>query len=65
VRSGPWKLVAPLREDTTPELYHLGNDPAESENLAGNAPETAERLLEAWSAWHADIVKSAKTAFKP
>ena len=67
VRSGPWKLIAPLREDAKPELYHLGNDPAESQSkdLAGNAPETVERLLKAWSAWQADVVKSAKTAFKP
>lgn len=67
VRSGPWKLVASLRDDAKPELYHLGNDPAESQskNLAGSAPETAERLLKAWSAWQAGVAKSAKTVSRP
>jgi len=38
VRQGPWKLIlfnTNRDENPRPELYHLGNDPGETRNLAG------------------------------
>ncbi|GIW39890.1 MAG: hypothetical protein KatS3mg076_0467 [Candidatus Binatia bacterium] len=49
VRAGPWKLV--LANPGNPrgldevELYHLGRDPGETENLASRMPEKVEELL--------------------
>lgn len=42
VRHGDWKLVrtqAAGKRDTTEELFHLANDPAESQNLAQQQPQ--------------------------
>ena len=60
MRRGPWKLMAPLRDGAAPELYHLGDDPAESKDLAAANPEVAARLLKAWEDWQVDVVKSAE-----
>lgn len=43
LRRGPWKLVA--REKKAPELYHIGNDPEESNNLAAKEPDRVKELL--------------------
>ena len=42
VRVGAWKLVR--NGDDPPELYHLGEDPGESRDLARRQPETVARL---------------------
>ncbi|WP_167547033.1 sulfatase [Stieleria maiorica] len=60
IRSGPWKLVQPLRNGSKAELYHLGNDPGERHNLADDKPELAEQLRQSWSAWDADVNESAR-----
>ena len=60
VRSGPWKLVARIADGTKPELYHLTNDPAESDNLAENMPQVTQRLLTAWENWQRDVTTSAR-----
>lgn len=51
LRSGPWKLSQYLDGDR--ELYHLGEDPHETENLAGRAAHAAElaRLVDRLEAW--------------
>lgn len=49
-RDGVWKLV---REDGGApwELYDLGADPCESEDLAARHPERVEEMAAAWAAW--------------
>ena len=39
MRSGPWKLHL-----AKTELYHLGNDIGESQNVAATQPEVVKRL---------------------
>ncbi len=50
IRVGNWKLVAAGAEAPW-ELYDLATDRGESRNLAGERPETALELEEAWK-WH-------------
>ncbi len=54
LRSGPWKLSQYL--DGARELYHLGEDPHETVNLAGRAEHAAElaRLSTRLEAWRLD-----------
>ncbi len=42
VRSGDWKLIAPLKGD--PELYNLADDPLEKKNLAAAQPDAVAKL---------------------
>ena len=50
ILDGPWKLL--LQADGSgAELYHLGDDAAESRNLADQQPEIARRLAAAALAW--------------
>jgi arylsulfatase A-like enzyme len=64
VRSGDYKLIE--RYDGPGELYHLGNDPEERENLYGTAThahmqnELNDRLRE-WFAHHETAADSAWT----
>jgi len=60
VRDGPWKLIpglgsggftspatrTPGPDEPTGQLYHLGRDPAEQNNLYHERPEVVERLTE-------------------
>ncbi len=60
VRDGPWKLIpglgsggftsprtrTPGPDDPKGQLYHLGNDPAEQNNLYDERPEVVERLTD-------------------
>lgn len=50
VRHGDWKLVA-RRIDGPWELYDLGSDRTESNDLSKERPAIASRLAEAWEAW--------------
>ncbi|WP_182868535.1 sulfatase [Rhodopirellula sp. JC639] len=59
-RSGPWKLVRPLRNGGKAELYHLESDPDEQHNLAGSKPEQVRQLRQAWAAWDTDVNASAR-----
>ncbi|KAA3612716.1 MAG: hypothetical protein DWQ01_03140 [Planctomycetota bacterium] len=45
-RDGPWKLIGRVQGDgfEAQELYHLENDPEESENLLDQEPEVVSRL---------------------
>jgi arylsulfatase len=53
IRVGDWKLVS-LRGSAW-ELYDLGRDRAESENLADRHPDRVKALASAWSARAAEI----------
>jgi arylsulfatase len=53
VRQGDWKLVGrgdPANLDNW-ELYHLGNDRAEMDNLASAYPERVKSLAKTWRDW--------------
>lgn len=50
IREGDWKLLE-FFEDQRLELYYLGRDPGESENLAQSEPGVAKDLLAKLSAW--------------
>ncbi len=57
VRSGPWKLR--IEEQASPELYHLGKDISERNNVADSNPHKVTELLDALKAWEADVERSA------
>ncbi len=52
VRRGNWKLC--VIGDKT-ELYHLGNDPGETTNLAAMEPQRVVALQHAWQTWNAQM----------
>ena len=56
VRFGDWKAVrnkVKQHPDSTPELYHLAEDPSEKTNVAGEHPEIASRAAAYMKAAHA------------
>jgi arylsulfatase A-like enzyme len=54
VRQGDWKLIEFLETGHT-ELYHLGEDLSEDQDLRKHRPETATRLRERLAAWQDDV----------
>jgi len=54
VRSGPWKLVD-FYEEGRKELYHLGDDPSESRNLAASEPKRVGELAEKLAQWRKTV----------
>lgn len=54
VRAGPWKLIEFL-EDNRVELYHLGDDPGEKQDLAGRYPDRASELRDQLQRWRASV----------
>lgn len=61
VRRGPWKLCVVRRQT---ELYHLGDDPGETSNLAAAKPDIVKELSKAWTAWNDEVKRSAATLEK-
>jgi uncharacterized sulfatase len=53
VIQGPYKLIEPSSrlEDESPQLYHLLDDPHETNDLAGDHPEIVRRLRETLNDW--------------
>jgi arylsulfatase len=49
VRDGKWKLVS--LSGAAWELYDLGADPTEMNNLINQKADTAKKLSAAWEAW--------------
>lgn len=43
ITAGDWKLILPTKKQPA-ELYQLGEDPSETNNLAGKHPDVVERL---------------------
>ena len=43
LRAGDWKIVRP-KPSAPLELYHLGKDPKEAQNLAASEPQAFKRL---------------------
>ena len=54
VRGGDWKLLE-FYEDNHVELYNLAEDPAESNDLAAENPELADRLRADLAAWRESV----------
>ena len=59
VRIGDWKLS--FRKNS--ELYHLGNDIAESKNVAAKNPEVVARMRKVAEAYHARLMKERRPAW--
>ena len=59
VREGDWKLIRPYvtrnipkqASAATPRLYHLGNDPEETDDLFERHPDVSKRLLKSLTEW--------------
>lgn len=58
LRQGDWKIVR-TGADRDWELYHLLDDPAESEDLAASHPLEKERLLSIFSDWETEVQEDA------
>ncbi|MFM7057981.1 MAG: sulfatase [Planctomycetota bacterium] len=54
LRDGDWKLIE-FYEDDDAELYHLGRDPGERQNLAAAEPEQLQKMRAALAAWQKSI----------
>jgi arylsulfatase A-like enzyme len=44
IRDGDWKLILPMEAGGPFQIYHLGHDPRETENLASRHPERVETM---------------------
>ncbi|MEN9022619.1 MAG: sulfatase, partial [Verrucomicrobiales bacterium] len=53
-RSGYWKLIEKF-ESGEDELFHLGDDPSESKNVASLNPETVALLKNRLAAWRTNV----------
>jgi uncharacterized sulfatase len=54
IRRGNWKLIE-FFENNAVELYDLGRDPGEKNNLAAREPQRAGELRTALAAWRRDV----------
>jgi arylsulfatase A-like enzyme len=54
IRKGPWKLIEFLETDET-ELYHLLDDPGETNDLAEERPQEVDRLKQALLDWKQSV----------
>lgn len=66
MREGPWKLIVlhpnaspGTFENETVELYHLGDDPGEENNLATTYPKRAAAMLRKLTSWYAEATANA------
>lgn len=75
VRRGPWKLVVnppasagakakkkAIANDPALGLFHLGDDPGETNNLAAARPELVRELQSALAAWKSDVTVTSSAA---
>ncbi|MEM1443119.1 MAG: sulfatase-like hydrolase/transferase [Verrucomicrobiota bacterium] len=62
IRQGPWKLCG-IRK--AKELYHLGEDPSEENNLAEENPSLVKQLEEQWNTWNEEMNQSAAEILSP
>jgi arylsulfatase A-like enzyme len=57
IREGQWKLYEPRRRRGAVELYDIGQDHAESKNLAADKPDVVKALSAKLQAWNATLPK--------
>lgn len=55
IRHNGWKLI--VHQDSSPELYHLDQDPQEEHDLSGDQPELVQALAERHAAWAAKLAE--------
>ncbi|QGJ72383.1 N-acetylgalactosamine-6-sulfate sulfatase [Planctomycetales bacterium 10988] len=58
MRKGPWKLLYPKR-NSEPELYHLGKDLGESNNLAQEYPDRVNHMTRSLRRWKEEVEADA------
>lgn len=58
LREGQWKIVRPGPGKPW-ELYHLGDDPGESRDLAADRPAELARLVATFADWERDVAADA------
>jgi arylsulfatase/arylsulfatase A len=65
VRDGDWKLIHPsgfthqsFEGEPVLQLYDLGNDPGEQNDLAGMRPRQVDRLKSLYDAWYEDVMSN-------
>ena len=56
IRMGDWKLVRHVGSPET-ELYNLGDDIGEKQNLAQSQPGKVKELQAAWDEWNTQLVE--------
>lgn len=56
MRAGDWKLIE-FHDTGEKELYNLREDPGETRNRIGDAPERAKRLAEQLAGWRREAEK--------
>ena len=56
IRSGHWKLIEKFNSNEH-ELYHLGDDPSETKNIASQNSETVALLQQKLAAWRSSVGK--------
>ena len=64
IREGNWKLIEFYEEDRA-ELYHLGNDPGEREDLSGQHPDIKDALRRKLRAWQQTVDAQMPTPNHP
>lgn len=64
IRDGPWKLMEFL-EDGRLELYHLGRDTGERNDLSASRPEQRDRLHRALQDWRNSVHAAMPTRKNP
>ena len=72
IRQGDWKLlhasgfgIDNFKGEPKFELYHLGKDPTEQNNVADENPDIFERLKKAYEAWFADVSSTRPDNYAP
>ncbi|MEM9660282.1 MAG: sulfatase-like hydrolase/transferase, partial [Planctomycetota bacterium] len=72
IHQAPWKLVHPsgfgneqIGGEPKLELYHLGDDPRQQEDLAAARPEVVRELKKAYETWFADVSSTRDDNFAP
>jgi arylsulfatase A-like enzyme len=45
------------------ELYHIKNDPGETNNLAGKEPGKLEEMIKYWEEWNASVIQSSHGSY--
>ncbi len=72
IHEGPWKLVHPsgfgkesFSGQPKLELYHLGKDPQQKNNVAAKHPDVVNRLKVGYESWFKDVSSTRPDNFAP
>ena len=59
MREGPWKLVWDQEADQNSQLFHLGEDISELNDLSSKQLLKSKRMLSDLETWHGDVLRNA------